>query len=111
MLGEYPWPGNVRELESAIERAIILCDNDEITEHDLPLAVQAFIDGDDDPGVPSPELFDRVKSIVPMDSLKAQALRHALKVSHGNILEAARGLKISRSTFYEMMKKYDVCPD
>lgn len=27
----YQWPGNVRELENAIERAAILCDEDEIT--------------------------------------------------------------------------------
>ncbi len=34
---EYPWPGNVRELKSAIERAILLSDNDEIQAHDLML--------------------------------------------------------------------------
>ena len=28
---EYRWPGNVRELENAIERAAILCDEDEIS--------------------------------------------------------------------------------
>ena len=28
---QYNWPGNVRELENAIERAAILCDEDEIT--------------------------------------------------------------------------------
>ncbi len=29
-IGRYNWPGNVRELENAIERAAILCDEDEI---------------------------------------------------------------------------------
>lgn len=28
---EYNWPGNVRELENAIERGVILCENDLIT--------------------------------------------------------------------------------
>jgi DNA-binding NtrC family response regulator len=111
MLGDYPWPGNVRELESAIERAIILCDAAEITEHDLPLTVQAFADGDDELGLPVPAIFDRIKTVIPMDSLKEQALRHSLRITQGNILDAARQLKISRSTFYELMKKYEIYPD
>ena len=31
MLLTYSWPGNVRELSNAIERAVILCDGNEIT--------------------------------------------------------------------------------
>src|SRR3989441_10023164 len=37
---DYSWPGNVRQLESAIERAILLCEGDEITIDDLPLEVR-----------------------------------------------------------------------
>ena len=33
---DYSYPGNVRQLESAIERAILLCENDTITLDDLP---------------------------------------------------------------------------
>ncbi len=36
VLLDYPWPGNVRQLESAIERAILLCDGDKIMPRDLP---------------------------------------------------------------------------
>jgi two-component system response regulator FlrC len=35
VLLDYDWPGNVRELEHTIERAVVLCRNDVITERDL----------------------------------------------------------------------------
>ncbi len=39
VLLDYSWPGNVRQLESAIERAILLCEGDTITPRDLPQEV------------------------------------------------------------------------
>jgi two-component system, NtrC family, response regulator PilR len=33
---DFAWPGNVRQLESAIERAILLCEGDKILPRDLP---------------------------------------------------------------------------
>ena len=41
VLLDYSWPGNVRQLESAIERAILLCEGDRITPRDLPQEVLA----------------------------------------------------------------------
>src|SRR5213596_667372 len=40
LMVDYSWPGNVRQLESAIERAILLCEGDEISVDDLPLEVR-----------------------------------------------------------------------
>ncbi|MDY6977521.1 MAG: helix-turn-helix domain-containing protein, partial [Pseudomonadota bacterium] len=32
---QYSWPGNVRELENVVQRALILCENNEIDASDL----------------------------------------------------------------------------
>ena len=37
LITEYGWPGNVRELENAIERAVILCDSENITPEMLAI--------------------------------------------------------------------------
>ncbi|OGG52319.1 MAG: hypothetical protein A3F84_00425 [Candidatus Handelsmanbacteria bacterium RIFCSPLOWO2_12_FULL_64_10] len=36
-LHEYPWPGNVAQLANVIEKALVLCDGDEITPEHLAL--------------------------------------------------------------------------
>jgi two-component system NtrC family response regulator len=38
---DYPWPGNVRQLENVIERAVILCGGEHITERDLAPEIRA----------------------------------------------------------------------
>src|SRR2546423_1311278 len=42
VLLRYPWPGNVRELENAIERAVVLSNDEDFTEDLLPLSVKMF---------------------------------------------------------------------
>ncbi len=39
VLLDYSWPGNVRQLESAIERAILLCEGETVMPRDLPQEV------------------------------------------------------------------------
>ena len=39
----YPWPGNVRELKSAIERAVLISDENEISTEDLMLHERLMI--------------------------------------------------------------------
>ena len=64
---------------------------------------------DEFPGLP--ELFEEDSPIVPFEKLKEEAIRHALKITEGNIVEAARKLKIGRATLYRLMDKYKIVYD
>ncbi len=103
----YPWPGNVRELENVLQRAVLICDENRIQVKDLPISLQAYL----------PEVLTETShqltsaerhEIIPLEKVKENALRHALKVTKGNIQEAARRLKIGRATIYRMLKEYNI---
>ena len=40
--------------------------------------------------------------------LKEEAIKHALKITDNNIVEASKKLKIGRATFYRLMEKYKI---
>ncbi len=107
LLFDYPWPGNVRELEHAIERAVILTDNEVISEKELPMAVQALAQ-DEFQQTTGGTLFGDGKTIVPFEKIKEESIRHALKITDGNLVEAARRLRLGRATLYRLVKRYSI---
>jgi len=56
----------------------------------------------------SPEIYLLMKTIVPFEKIKEEAIRHALKVTKGNIVEAAKRLQLGRATIYRLMEKYSI---
>lgn len=103
MMYDYPWPGNVREMENTIERCVIISEGKKIDVEDFPLHIQTIVAE----GVESSEevTFNR---ILPFEKIKEEAIRHALKVTEGNILEAAKRLELGRATIYRLMEKYNI---
>jgi DNA-binding NtrC family response regulator len=106
LLYEYAWPGNVRELENAIQRAVLMADGPAIAEKDLPLAVVTF--GSREEATVMSPLSLGVEHIRPLEKVKEEIIRLALKSTEGNIVDAARRLKIGRATMYRLMKKYKI---
>ena len=40
-LAEYTWPGNVRELENVVERAVVMCDSEQVKAEHLPATLSS----------------------------------------------------------------------
>lgn len=105
-LKSYHWKGNVRELENVIERAMILCEGDTITEEHLRLVPAT-----------SPE---SMLMNIPMEGTLEEAahtalhaaetlrIRKALEGTHGNKTRAAEILKVSYKTLLTKIKDYGI---
>ncbi|MFC2086370.1 sigma-54-dependent transcriptional regulator [Bacteroidota bacterium] len=93
-LTKHPWPGNIRELQNAVERAIILSNNDKISVDDFILKKYH-------PAFP----YDNNMNIADME--KALVIR-AIDKNNGNITRAAKDLGIKRNALYRRIEKYDL---
>ena len=105
LLTDYAWPGNVRELENAIERAVVLSQGNRIDSETLPKTVRS------DPDLP------RISASLPPGGLdfrtavagfQVQLIRRALERSDGVQRKAARLLKLSPTTFNEMVHRLGI---
>ena len=105
LIYEYSWPGNIREMENTIERCLIIAEKDMVDIEDLPSHLRST-----DPSVSieySGSLFSD-ETIIPFEKLKEESIRHALKVTNGNIVEAAKKLQLGRATIYRLMERYKI---
>ncbi len=92
----YAFPGNIRELENIIERAFILCGENEIGLSSLPPQVL--------------EAYERTGRRPPseegrLDRLEVEAINQALARHNGNRTRAARDLGIHRTTLIRKLKR------
>ncbi|MBR9979221.1 MAG: sigma-54-dependent Fis family transcriptional regulator [Bacteroidetes bacterium] len=107
ILRRYSWPGNNRELEHSIERAVVLTDTMEIRPVDLPPAILSALGMEVESGT-EVMLTGSTATIPSMDQLKARGVRLALETTGGNVFQAARLLRIGRTTIYKLMKRYNI---
>lgn len=105
LIYEYDWPGNVREMENTIERCMIISEKDNLDVDDLPQHIRA---ADTSVSADQQSVMFTDDNIVPFEKIKEKSIRHALKVTGGNIVEAARKLQLGRATIYRLMEKYGI---
>jgi two-component system NtrC family response regulator len=97
-LMDYGWPGNVRELANAVERLVLLAEDDCLDIGDLPPAVRGHAGRNGPIRLPAEGLD--------WDDMEESLLRQALDRSAGNRAAAARLLGLTYKAFLYRLEKY-----
>ncbi len=92
-LSKYHWPGNIRELQHAVERAVILSEDNTLNLKDFSM----------DFSNPSP-LSKR--ETLNLAELEKRYILKAISKNKGNITKAAKDLGIARTALYRRLDKY-----
>lgn len=104
-LSAYDWPGNVRELGNLVERLAILKPEGTIEFDDLPPRYQAAAPAGEDLR-PVPQASAGLKDY--LQSVERDLIRQAMAAAGGVTAQAARLLKLQRTTLVEKLAKYDL---
>lgn len=92
-IGKHSWNGNIREMENRIERAVILCENNQITISDLDLDVVSVFEANDD---------------LQLSEIEKSMIEKVLHKNNFNISKSAEELGLSRASLYRRMEKFDL---
>jgi two-component system response regulator AtoC len=105
LLQRYRWPGNVRELENALERALVLSEEEEIGAESLPEALQREVAPEPLPASPDPDDLSVKRA---QRLLEADLIRRALERTQGNRTKAAELLELSPRALLYKIREYDL---
>jgi DNA-binding NtrC family response regulator len=95
----YEWPGNVRELENTIERAVMLCESQEVGDAEivLPLPATHVVQ----------QSFQEAKAKV-VSQFEKSYIQRLLIAHQGNITRAAQTACKDRRAFWHLIRKHKI---
>jgi two-component system response regulator HydG len=113
LLQKHDWPGNVRELETAIQRAVALCEGPRISSSILePILRSSRPACAADGAKPRPHLKVGVRTLKEaLEEPEKRIIMQALQSFDWNRQKTAGALKVNRTTLYKKMKKYNLLTD
>jgi len=101
LLEDYSYPGNVRQLESAIERAVLLCENELITIEDLPPEMTQSTGASS-----SADLFKLPPDGVNFEDVERSLIMQAMDRTDNNITKSAKLLGLTFRTLQYRLEKF-----
>lgn len=87
-LSNYPFPGNIRQLKNIVERTLLMCDGNIVTDSDIAL----------------PE----TEHTATLDEAEKFRIEEIIKSTGGNVSRAAAILGLTRQALYRRMDKYGI---
>lgn len=103
---EYSWPGNVRELENVIMRAVAICEAPLIYEDYL--ALDEMSEPEDDEIFKDIDMDNNMNLKTALEYTERKMISSAIDACKGNRTEAMKKLGMSKTAFYEKLKKYKI---
>ncbi len=95
-LQAHTWPGNFRELDNALQRALLLCDDDHVTINDLPSTIHCT--ETEATQMTGGGFKERVHAF------EKEIIMQAIKSAGGNRQKAANNLRVGLSTIYRKLE-------
>ena len=106
-LEQHLWRGNVRELENAIERAVVLSNDEYIRPGDLALEDNEMLEGDQ--SNEREKYYEDVRaSSFSLEELSKKYIRFIYDKNRGAKEQTAKDLGIDRKTLYRKLKEMNL---
>lgn len=95
-LKKHSFPGNVRELQYALERAVIMAEDQTLRGEDLTFSA-----------IEQPPKISITKE-TNLDAIEKSTILNVIEKNNGNISKSAKQLGITRTALYRRLNKYDL---